>query len=475
MRHPIQLISLLWALALSLAGTSLAAEKIPPSATTRLTLTIYNQGTALINEVRDVTVKTARKPFELVFEGVPTTIDAPSLQVKSSSEGFRILEQNYEYDLINTQNLLNKYLGKELLVAVPDLRERDKTVFKKAVLIANNDRPIFRMDDQIYLGSYSALLLAEIPEELRARPALVWLVKNTTDRKQTLEVSYLAGGFSWKADYVLKVSPDDTLGTLSGWVTLENQSGMSFSQAHLKLVAGDIHRAAPTRVMPRTTLRFAKRGMEEKIKQESFFEYHLYTVPRKVTLKNNQTKQIMLLQTQPFAVKKLLKVTNSRPFYFENPWRGPSTKEHPTVYIEFQNSKENSLGVPLPKGIVRAYKKASDGSVLLIGEDRIPHTPEGEKISLTMGKAFDITVERKQTDYRKWGERLYETSWEIQIRNAKDIPQVVVLEEHIPGGEWRLTLNPDGFEKIASHWIRATVKVPAKEKKTLAYSVQIKY
>ncbi len=453
------------------------AEKIAPSARKEISVTIYNKGSALIREVREVSIKVEDKPFELIYEGVPSTIVPTSLQVTSTSAGFRILDQNYEYDLINTKNLLDKYVGEELVVGIPDPEGKDRILMKTALLISNNDRPIFRIDDKIYIGSYSALFLAEIPGNLRPRPALVWLVRNTLDQDQQIEVSYLAQGLTWKADYVLKISGDDRSASLAGWVTLKNHSGMAFNDAGLKLVAGDIHRVMARRRFPtRTALRLEKAvTQEEMIREESFFEYHLYTVPRKISIKNNQTKQIALIQTPPFFITKILKVKNHNPFLYQGPWSGPSTKEHPRVILEFANSKKNRLGLPLPKGIVRAYKASSDGSLLLIGEDSIQHTPEGEKVSLHMGSAFDVTVERKQTDFAKLAKGLYESAWEIEIRNAKSAKANVVLEEFIPGIEWTLISNPQGFKKIASNWISLKVSVPAKGKKVIKYRVRVEY
>jgi len=445
--------------------------------TKSLTLTIYNHGKALINEIREMKIETNNEPFEIIFEGVPTTIDPTSLQVKSSSPQFRILDQNYEYDLINTKNLLDRYIGKKLKVAIPDLKAKEagKFVFKEAKLISNNDRPIFEIEKEIYIGSYSSLMLASIPENLRAKPALVWLVENKGPSQQEIEVSYLAGGFNWRADYVLKVERDNKSASLSGWVTLENHSGMTYKEVDLKLVAGELHEAPPEReYMGKDRMLFTKKVAKEEVEEERFFEYHLYSFPRKVTVKNKQTKQISLLQSTNFQINRILKSRNKNPYLYLSSYSGPTLKQHPEIYLEFKNTKENGLGMPLPKGKVRAYQKSSDGSVLLIGEDRIDHTPKNEKVSLKMGEAFDITIERKQKDFEKISRDVYETAWEIEVRNAKEEADQVIFEEYIPG-DWKFVSNPDKFKKIASNWIKTTVSIPPEGKKVVRYRVRIKY
>ncbi|RLA94849.1 MAG: hypothetical protein DRG83_19260 [Deltaproteobacteria bacterium] len=462
---------------LPLVGFCKTLHSLPGTDTKSLAVTIYNQGKILINEVREITLQSGSKPFELVFEGVPTSIDPTTLQIKSSSSKFTVLDQNYEYDLINTKNLLNKFIGKEVEVLIPDPKgsEKGAMILKKGKLIANNDRPIFEIDNRVYLGSYSSIMLAGIPGNLRARPALVWLIKNEGPKKQKIEVTYLASNCSWKADYVLKVARDNSRADLSGWVTLDNKTGKTFENASLKLVAGKLHQVLPAPVVSDLAREYRAAPMAKaQMKEESFFEYHLYSLPRKVTIKNNQTKQISLLQAQGIKVKRVLIAKNNSPGFYYSMYSGPSRKSHPSIYIKFKNSKEDGLGIPLPKGIVRAYQESSDGSTLFIGEDRIEHTPKNEEVNLKVGEAFDITIERKQTSFEKLGSRAVENGWEIKVRNAKDKPDSVILEEFIPG-DWKFVNNNAGFKKISSNWVRTIVKVPPEGEKVLTYKVRIKY
>lgn len=434
-----------------------------------VTVTIYNQNRALINEVR--TMKIPKGTQSVEFKDVAETIDPTSLQVKSltSPNDFSVLDQNYEYDLINVQNLLNKYVGKKLKVILPDPTGREGAkIVRDATLLANNEKPIFRLEGaaqgsssggagagggEIYVGSYDAVLLPEIPEGLRPQPTLVWLVNNQGDENQKIEVSYLAGKMNWKADYVLKLDRDNTKGSLSGWVTLDNQSGKAFKDARLKLVAGDVHQVRP-QIRP---LAMDQRRMmaaapaQEAMQQEEFFEYHLYSLGRPVDIANRQTKQVSLLQSPSVKLEKRLVGRWSSAVY-ENPDRAVQ-KEKLGVFLKFKNSEENGIGIPLPKGIVRAYQESSDGTVIFVGEDQIDHTGKGVDVDLKMGEAFDIVVERKQTEFRKIGNNAVHIGWELKIKNSKDTPQRVELEETLPD-QWRITDSNVKYEKMDAHRIK---------------------
>lgn len=453
-----------------------------------VTVAVYNQDLALIKEVRDLKVPVGVSTLE--FRDVAETIDPTTLQVRSlsSPDGFRILDQNYEYDLINAQNLLNKYVGKRLKVVIPDAKgpEGAKSI-REATLLANNDRPIFRLDEvregqagengEIYVGSYDAVLLPAIPEGLRAQPTLVWLVDNREREDQQIEVSYLASGMNWKADYVLKIDRNNAKGSLSGWVTLDNQAGKAFKEAKLKLVAGDVHRVSRPEARPDLKLRtmMAAAPAEEAMQQEEFFEYHLYSLGRAVDLANRQTKQITLLQVPEVTIeKRLVGQWNSR--RYEVGQRSVQ-KQKLGVYLKFKNSPENGLGIPLPKGIVRAYQESEDGTVIFIGEDSIDHTGKNNDVEIKTGESFDVIVERKQIDYRKTGTNSARYTWELKVKNSKDVPQRVELEETIPG-DWKMVQSNTKYEKLDAHRIKFTVDAPpSKDDKSavIVYEVEVSW
>ncbi len=424
------------------------------AATKSLTVTIYNNDRALVNEIRSMELPKGQDRVE--FLGVPQTIEPQSLQVRSitSPKNFRVLDMNYEYDLVGAKSLLDRYVGKELSVVLPDPSDAMARMIKKGTLIANNDRPIFKIGNEIYVGGYDAVLLPSLPQGLRAKPALVWLVDNKGPAAQDVEVSYLARKMGWRADYVLKVDRNNTEAGLSGWVTLTNNSGMGFENADLKLVAGDVHQAPTPAPAYRTKTLMVESAMGDDVQEESFFEYHLYSLNRPVTIANKQIKQVSLLQAPKVKVKKELVCE-----YHAYGSRKGIEKPDVNVLLKLRNDSKSGLGMPLPEGIVRAYQESSDGSVLLIGEDRIEHTPKGEEVSLTMGKAFDVTVERSQTKFQKTGKNAYAFAWKIEVRNGSDKPGTVLLKEYLPG-QWKVTKASHQFRKMNTAGIEFKVQAP---------------
>lgn len=433
----------------ALPGQVLADE------TKSLTVTVYNHGQALVNEVRSMNLPQGKGLVE--FTGVPETVQPATLQVRSLSaaEAFTVLEMSYEYDLVSVKALLDRYVGKTLWVVLPDKHDRQATVLHEATLLANNDRPIFEVDGQIYVGGYESVYLAEMPQGLRPGPTLVWLVQNTGAAVQDINVSYLAGGMDWQADYVLKVNRENDRAALSGWVTLDNQSGMAFENASLKLVAGEVNIVWPEPVLMRQDMVLAApMAAEEAMRQEEFFEYHLYSVPRPVNIANRQTKQISLLQTPDMGLtKKLLARFDGYPY----PGMG-LIKQNVAVFLTFKNSEANGLGLPLPKGVVRAYQESKDGSALFIGEDRVEHTPKDAEVELRMGEAFDLGIERRMVSHEQTGKHTATYTWEIKIRNSKDEVQRVILEDAV-WGDWRITNSSHAYEKIDAQRVRFTLDV----------------
>lgn len=435
-----------------------------------LTVTVYNQGMALVNEIRSMQLPGQGM---VEFTGVAETIEPTSLQVRSltAPDKFRVLDMNYEYDLVDTRNLLDRYVGKELRVVLPDPKGLDGHVTRKATLLANNDRPVFEVDGNIWVGDYEAALLPEMPQGLRAHPTLVWLVDNDGPRLQDIEVSYIAGSMRWSADYVLKLDRDNTTASLSGWVTLDNQSGMAFKGASLKLVAGDVNRAVRPQPMMKGGERLLMAEAAPDMEEEAFFEYHLYNVERPVDVGNRQTKQIALLSSPQLKVRKEL-VSRS---YVSSSQRGPDPqRQEVNVYVAFENDKESGLGLPLPAGVVRAYQQSQDGSTLLVGEDGIDHTPDGDTVRLHLGDAFDVTVDRRMRGFEKTGKREHELIWELEIKNAKSEPVTVVLQE-VFRGEWKIIEASDQYEKPTSSTAEFIVTVPAKGSRKVKYEVTVGY
>lgn len=440
---------------------------------TGVEVTVYNNNVGLVKETRKIQLPKGRG--ELRFMDVasaimPVTVHAQSLK---TPQHFSVLEQNYEYDLINSKKLMDKYVGKKIKI-VDWNKFQDRKEVVDATLLSNNQGPIYKINDEIYLGHPGTPVLPKLPENLIAKPTLTWLYQNGTSGPQDIQVSYLTGNLTWKADYVVVVNKDDTAADVSGWVTLDNKSGAAYRQARLKLVAGEVHRVlqdqmsmVPARPAAMEMSRAKAGGFQEK----SFFEYHIYDLERKTTLKDKQTKQISLLEANGVKVKKELLVYGLKS-WFTRQYREDNPKQPVAVYIKFKNSKDNSLGMPLPAGIMRLYKQDDDGSSQFIGEDRVDHTPKDEEVRLKIGEAFDVVAERVQTDFKRITTRLYETEWEMKIRNHKEHEVAVGIIEPV-FGNWEVISNSRPYTKIGAFTIRFDVKVPKDGEVKVKYRIRV--
>src|SRR5499427_4047673 len=360
-------------------------------------VTIYNGNLGLVKDLREVRFPSGQS--EVQFMDVAAQIDPTTVHLKSLTDapGLKILEQNYEYDLLTSEKLMEKYVGRKVR-----LYQNDGT-FHEATLLSTNG-PIFEINGQIHMGHYGRLVLPSLPENLVSKPTLVWLLRNQTSRPQRIEASYLTGGITWKADYVMVLNAADTLSDLTGWVTIDNKSGATYGNAALKLVAGDVNRAAEARRDQRMLELAAKAASpaaaNHDFASEGFFEYHLYTLDGRTTVKDNQTKQLSLLAASEVPVTKEL-IYYGAADYYRNAYGVPVSNQKIAVYLEVKNSKETRLGLPLPKGKVRVYKADASGSQQFIGEDWIDHTPKDERVKIKLGNAFDLVGERTQKDFRK--------------------------------------------------------------------------
>jgi hypothetical protein len=432
-------------------------------------VTIYNGNLGLVKDVREV-----RFPIGLTeaqFMDVAAQIDPTSVHLKSLSDpvGLRILEQNYEYDLLSSDKLLEKYVGRMVR-----LYQSDGT-FHEAKLLSTAG-PVFEINGQIHLGYSGRMVLPSLPENLVAKPTLVWLLRNQTAPAQKVEASYLTGGITWKADYVMVVNDGDTKSDLTGWVTIDNKSGATYANAALKLVAGDVNRARDGRREGRLMELAAKaasaREASRDFAEEGFFEYHLYTLDGRTTIKNQQTKQLALLNAADVPVTKHLMFYGAQDYY-RTAYGMPMSNQKVSVILELQNGKEQRLGVPLPKGKVRVYKADAAGSQQFIGEDWIDHTPRNERVKIKLGEAFDVVGERTQKEWRKLGAGLWEVEWEISLRNHKKQDQTVTVIEPVPG-DWQVLHSTHAWEKPEAHTLRFSIPVPKEGAAKLVYRVRIR-
>jgi hypothetical protein len=444
-----------------------------------VSVTVYNDGFGLVRELRDVDIGTGR--ISLEFRDVSSKVEADTVHVKSLAKGhaLSILEQNYRYDLLSPQKLLSKYQGKKIKLYRWNKETGKDEVYDAEVLSVNDNQPVLKVGNEITYGFPARYAFPEVPANLIAEPSLVWLLDSQAP-KQTLEVTYLSQGFSWEADYVLTVG-DETAGTgnstadLTGWVTLSNDTSTSYENAQLKLVAGDVQRIRRAMTKSEEVDEDADGipDKEDHFKEESFFEYHLYTLERPTTLLSNEQKQVTLLEGHGVNVHRQL-IFYGASYYYRGSYGQVVSNQKVGVYLDIANEEKNHLGIPLPKGTVRVYKADKSGSAQFIGEDRIDHTPRDEKLRIKMGESFDVVGDRRQTDFKAISSCIDETAWEISLRNHKDAADEILVNEPIEG-DWQVLSSSMPYEKKDAHTFTFTAKVPGRGETKITYRVRVKW
>jgi len=413
---------IVWLVAGSPAAWAAPRDEVVSTASDQesVAVTIYNDNLALVKEARRVSL--GRGLNQLAWREVSAQLRPETAQLRnlSSPAGFRLQEQNFDFDLLTPEKLLEKYVGREVGV----IRTHPITgaeTRETATVLATNGGVVLKFADRVETGVPGRLAFAGVPDTLRDKPTLVISLINPSAGPQNLELSYLTGGLSWRADYVAELNADDDRLDLNGWVTLSNQSGAAYPNARLQLVAGDLNRVRDAQ--PRAVMTMAAKAADAaEMQQESLFEYHLYTLQRPTTLAENQTKQVALMSATRVPVKKefLLEGAN---FYYSAQHGELGQKIKVGVFVEFDN-KGDGLGIPLPRGVVRVYKKDGQDNAQFVGEDRIDHTPKNETVRLKLGDAFDVTADKKQTAFQKLAgtgrtNYVFESAYEMVLKNAK--------------------------------------------------------
>ena len=438
---------------------------------TELSVTVYNSDIALVRDVRNLKLPTGA--FDLQFMDIAATVNPATVHFRSLTQptAVGVLEQNYEYDLLEPEKLLRKYVGRDVTIVRPGTNEE-----VKARLLSYNNGPVWQIGSEIVTGLHADhIRFPELPGNLYSRPTLIWTLQNDGASTHRVEASYLASKLAWNADYVLTVGRDDKAADLDGWVTLTNGSGTAFNNARLQLVAGDLNR-----VRNELARRVAMDAVAEQraaaapMQQEAFSEYHLYTLGRRTTINNNETKQVSMLTGTGVPTLKRY-VVNGQAYYYRNAQQpGAPLKDVVQVYYQFKNEAKSGLGVPMPAGTIRVYQSDSKDGVHFVGEDRISHTPKDETINLKIGNAFDVVCERKQTDFRKIATSVYELEYEITLRNHKGNAISVEVNEPI-GGTWRMLRSSHEWRKTDAWASQFTVPVARDGTAVLNYRVRVTY
>ncbi len=441
-------------------------------------VTIYNNDLALVKDQRKIKLSTGTQ--SLALRDVSAQIRPETALLRSLNGVFTVLEQNFDFDLLTPQKLLEKFVGKSVDV----IRTNPATGVEskeQARVLAANSGVVLKIGDRIETGIPGRIVYSDVPDNLRDRPTLVVQLNNKTEHEQNVELSYLTGGLGWKADYVAELDAGDDNLDLSGWVTLSNTSGTTYRNAKLQLVAGDVNRVYEQRPMAMKALgRMETMDMAASapMAEESLLEYHLYTLDRPTTIAESQSKQVALLSASGVPVRKEL-LLRGADYYYQSSYGDLGKKMKVGVFVEFDNKESARLGMPLPKGIIRVYKKDSVGNAQFVGEDRIDHTPRNETVRLKLGEAFDVTADKKQIDFKKLpkptkGASAFESAYEIVLKNAKKERITVTVQEPIPG-DWKILESSHASKKATSNTAVWKIDVPADGKATLTYRVQVKY
>jgi len=444
-----------------------------------LAVTVYNEGTALVRDRRTFDLRNGFN--EIAFSDVAASIDATSVLFKSLTDpaGTSVLEQNYVFDLVDSSALFEKYLDEVIQVMT-----EDGTLYEGRLLSTNGGIILQGEDGEVTVvsGNVQEYSFPELPDGLITRPTLVWQLLADRAGEQQVEITYLTGGLSWQADYVVLLARGDEALDLDGWVTMHNTSGTSYQDAQLKLVAGDLQRLPQPGFAAGDMLFEAERAASaEPVEQREFFEYHLYEVPRPVTLRDNENKQIEFVSVAGVPAEKFFVYDGLQcryNYYYcsyygypqTDPSYGVASNPKIMVMVEFDTEQ---VQADLPKGRVRVYQEDIDGAALLIGEDAIDHTPEGEPVRLYVGDAFDIVGERIQTDFRRPNDNQLEEEFEITLNNHKDEAVEIRVVEHLfRWSEWRILRSSQDYTEMDSSTIEFRVRVPANGETTLTYSVR---
>ena len=470
----------------SIAGLSAGKDEriADTSQQKEVAITIYGNNLGLIKDARRVGL--ARDFNQLIWLDVARQIRPETTRLRNPAHfrGFRVQELSFDLDLLTPGKLLERYIGREVTVirTHPATGEESR---ETAVVLSANNGGVFKYADRVEIGNprLGRLAFPAVPERLHDKPSLAISFVNPVAGEQDLELSYLTTGLSWRADYAVELNEREDHADIHGWATVTNQSGTGYRNAALQLIAGDINQVRQGTPVPphaRGAMAMAKMAEATDLKPESLLEYHLYTLDRPITLAENQIRQVGLMSATRIPMKKELVLTGSD-YYYSGKFADIGQKLKPAVLLEFRNKGEG-LGIPLPAGIARMYKKDSHGHIQFVGEDQVDHSAAGEIVRLKPGNAFDVTAERKQTDFRRLAEEglkdsregnTFESAFEILLRNARKEAATVTVREPIPG-DWQMIAESQAHSRVSSNMAEWKVIVPAGGHTALNYRVRVK-
>ncbi|HYB10736.1 MAG TPA: DUF4139 domain-containing protein [Alphaproteobacteria bacterium] len=444
---------------------------------TGLALTIYQLNLALVQDQRTVSLDEGIN--HIAFEGVSAELQPETIVLEGETSGpVELIEQRYLANVISPEELLQASVGQQVRVAIVNPKTGEEKIEPATVLSATGG-VVLKMGDRIETQPPGRLIYDSIPANLREKPTLVFALKSARGSTASLALGYLTGGLAWSANYVAELDASETNLSLSARASITNESGAAYRNARLTLVAGNPSRIAEAR--PLNTLRAADATVALAAKvpspstspgPEAVSEFYRYAVDRQTSIGERETVQLALFDAAAVPVKKEYFMNDSAPV--TSPVGSDPTPVPVISKLNFDNKKSGGLGTPLPGGIVRAYERSPDGSPVLLGEDRIAETPVDKPVKLTLGQAFDVTAERRQTNVERPTDRSYEANEEITLHNAKNKSVTVAVVENLPG-DWRILDESESHEKVNSSVALWRVDVPANGEHKLTFHVESRF
>lgn len=442
--------------------------------TVDMAISIYNNNLAFVKDTREV--KLDKGYNRTAFVGVASQIRPETAMLFGN--GIKVIEQNYDYNLLTPQNILAESVGKMVKTALYN-EKTGETVFDTAKIIESNyGAPILQFSYGIETNFPGRIIYESLPQNLRAKPTLVVDLENDKQASKKLELAYLTNGVSWKADYIADITADDTL-SINGWITLKNESGVDYKDARVQVIAGNINQVSTVSAMPRMMKAMGRMAMNvnydavetASVSQESFADYYLYNLPVRTSINNNQSKQVSLITKENVKFEREYKLVS--PLYLGlGVGESDFEKQNPDVVFKIENKAASNLGIPMPQGIMRFYENDSKGSLLFAGESNVQQTAVGEQMKLTTGRSFDIFAKGKVANVKSIAKDLTEAETEITFNNAKSEAVTVVFEQNFGGG-WEIVSESIKGVKKSAHAMEWKVNIPAKGKTVLTYKVRL--
>lgn len=423
-----------------LSANAFAADeiKVTTQDRTALSVAIYNNSLAVVKDTRNVNLK--KGVNDVAFLDVSTAIQPETALVQGDSA--TVLEQNYNYDMLSPSSILDKYVGKRIkVISTNEATGVEKT--EDAIVLSNNAGVVLKIGNRIETGYKGRYIFPDIPANLRDKPTLTLKMNSVMEGKRPVSLSYLTGGMSWRADYVAELNDKEDSFALDSWVTLNNNSGVSYENATLQLIAGDVNRVAPPRYAAKAlrmnTMAVAMDAAMESagMAEEEFMDYHLYTLGRPTSIMSNQNKQVSMMSSPKVSAEKMYRfdnLFNVRSGMYSNVRNDETAPVNPSVVLKFKNDKDSGLGLPLPAGIFRVYKHDSNGRLLFVGEDSIRHTAKNDEVKIKLGNAFDINAKTKVVSFKKLSAKSYETEVEVTFKNSKNEKVELDFYQSLPNG-----------------------------------------